>query len=189
MSMLTSVGGMLPLILMPGSGSELYRGLGSVVVGGLLVSTVFTLLLVPLLLSLVLDLTHRTPRDEENRLSLTVAARSGPVAAAGYFFDGSRKSRTGCGDEWRRKGTPSRVVRGPESQGESQDTGRRGPGRTASCSRRTSLIRPTRSCAICLRRERTRADAPRSSSTRGCGRRGPAWASRSPPTPTLTRAS
>jgi HAE1 family hydrophobic/amphiphilic exporter-1 len=60
MSMLTSIGGMLPLVLMPGSGSELYRGLGSVVVGGLLVSTVFTLLLVPLLLSLVLDLSWRS---------------------------------------------------------------------------------------------------------------------------------
>ncbi len=55
MSMLTSVGGMLPLVLMPGSGSELYRGLGSVVLGGLLVSTVFTLLLVPLLLGLAMD--------------------------------------------------------------------------------------------------------------------------------------
>ncbi|MDY7110538.1 MAG: efflux RND transporter permease subunit, partial [Planctomycetota bacterium] len=55
MSMCTSVGGMLPLVLMPGSGSELYRGLGSVVVGGLIVSTVFTLVLVPLLLSLVFD--------------------------------------------------------------------------------------------------------------------------------------
>jgi HAE1 family hydrophobic/amphiphilic exporter-1 len=62
MGMLTSVGGMLPLVLMPGSGSELYRGLGSVVVGGLLVSTVFTLLLVPLVLSLVLDATHRAPK-------------------------------------------------------------------------------------------------------------------------------
>lgn len=56
MSTLTSVGGMLPLVLMPGSGSELYRGLGSVVVGGLLVSTIFTLVLVPLLFSLVLDI-------------------------------------------------------------------------------------------------------------------------------------
>ncbi|NOG55671.1 MAG: efflux RND transporter permease subunit [Planctomycetes bacterium] len=56
MSTFTSVGGMLPLVLMPGSGSELYRGLGSVVVGGLLVSTIFTLVLVPLLFSLVLDL-------------------------------------------------------------------------------------------------------------------------------------
>ena len=56
MSTFTSVGAMLPLVLMPGSGSELYRGLGSVVVGGLLVSTIFTLILVPLLLSLVFDL-------------------------------------------------------------------------------------------------------------------------------------
>ncbi len=56
MSVLTSVGGMLPLVLVPGSGSEMYRGLGSVVVGGLLVSTVFTLLLVPLLFSLVMDM-------------------------------------------------------------------------------------------------------------------------------------
>jgi HAE1 family hydrophobic/amphiphilic exporter-1 len=55
MGSLTSVGGMAPLVLMPGSGSELYRGLGSVVVGGLLLSTVFTLLLVPLLLSLLFD--------------------------------------------------------------------------------------------------------------------------------------
>jgi outer membrane protein TolC len=53
MTTLTSVLGMLPLVLMPGSGSELYRGLGSVVVGGLIVSTVFTLFLVPVLLSLV----------------------------------------------------------------------------------------------------------------------------------------
>ncbi len=56
MSMLTSLGGMLPLVLMPGSGSELYRGLGSVVVGGLFVSTLFTLVLVPLLMSLTCDL-------------------------------------------------------------------------------------------------------------------------------------
>jgi HAE1 family hydrophobic/amphiphilic exporter-1 len=46
---------MLPLVLFPGAGSELYRGIGSVVVGGLLVSTVFTLVLVPALFSLFLD--------------------------------------------------------------------------------------------------------------------------------------
>jgi HAE1 family hydrophobic/amphiphilic exporter-1 len=51
MGTLTSVGGMLPLVLMPGSGSELYRGLGAVVVGGLVVSTMFTLVLVPILLA------------------------------------------------------------------------------------------------------------------------------------------
>jgi HAE1 family hydrophobic/amphiphilic exporter-1 len=55
MSVSTSVCGMLPLVLFPGAGSELYRGLGSVVVGGLLVSTFFTLFLVPALFSLVLE--------------------------------------------------------------------------------------------------------------------------------------
>ena len=35
MSTLTSVLGMLPLVVFPGAGSELYRGLGSVVIGGL----------------------------------------------------------------------------------------------------------------------------------------------------------
>jgi HAE1 family hydrophobic/amphiphilic exporter-1 len=54
MSVTTSVFGMMPLILFAGAGSELYRGLGSVVVGGLLVSTVFTLVLVPALFSLSL---------------------------------------------------------------------------------------------------------------------------------------
>ena len=51
MSSLTSVLGMLPLVLFTGAGSELYRGLGSVVLGGLALSTVFTLFMVPALLS------------------------------------------------------------------------------------------------------------------------------------------
>lgn len=55
MSVLTSVGGMLPLVLFPGAGSEMYRGLGSVVVGGLVISTVFTLLLVPMVFSLTMQ--------------------------------------------------------------------------------------------------------------------------------------
>ena len=55
MSMLTSIGGMAPLVLFPGAGSELYRGVGSVVIGGLAVSTVFTLFVVPTLFSLVLS--------------------------------------------------------------------------------------------------------------------------------------
>jgi HAE1 family hydrophobic/amphiphilic exporter-1 len=55
MSTTTSIFGMMPLVVLPGAGSELYRGLGSVVIGGLAVSTVFTLFLVPTLFSLVLD--------------------------------------------------------------------------------------------------------------------------------------
>lgn len=54
MSTATSVMGMLPLALAPGSGSELYRGLGSVVVGGLSLSAIFTLILIPSLLALAL---------------------------------------------------------------------------------------------------------------------------------------
>ncbi|MBW4709252.1 efflux RND transporter permease subunit [Roseobacter sp. YSTF-M11] len=52
MSTLTSVFGMLPLVVFPGEGSELYRGLGAVVVGGLSMSAFLTLLTVPPLLSL-----------------------------------------------------------------------------------------------------------------------------------------
>lgn len=56
MTVLTSVFGMLPLVLFPGAGSELYRGLGSVVVGGLVISTLFTLFLIPALFSLTLKI-------------------------------------------------------------------------------------------------------------------------------------
>ncbi|MEW6488505.1 MAG: efflux RND transporter permease subunit [Thermodesulfobacteriota bacterium] len=56
MSTATTVFGMLPLVLFPGAGSELYRGIGAVVVGGLALSTVFTLFLVPTVMSLFLDL-------------------------------------------------------------------------------------------------------------------------------------
>lgn len=52
---LTTVLGLLPLVVFPGAGSELYRGLGSVVLGGLLVSTIFTLFLVPTVFILTLD--------------------------------------------------------------------------------------------------------------------------------------
>jgi len=52
MSTLTSVCGMLPLVVFPGAGSELYRGLGSVVVGGLSLSAILTLFIIPPLLTL-----------------------------------------------------------------------------------------------------------------------------------------
>ncbi len=52
MSTLTSIFGMLPLLLIPGAGTELYRGLAGVIVGGMMVSTVFTLILLPSLLRL-----------------------------------------------------------------------------------------------------------------------------------------
>ena len=52
MSTLTSLFGMMPLLLIPGPGTELYRGMAAVIVGGMSVSTVFTLILLPSLLRL-----------------------------------------------------------------------------------------------------------------------------------------
>jgi HAE1 family hydrophobic/amphiphilic exporter-1 len=43
---------MLPLMLMPGVGSEIYRGLATVIVGGMTISAIFTLILMPSLLQL-----------------------------------------------------------------------------------------------------------------------------------------
>jgi Cu/Ag efflux pump CusA len=52
MSTLTSLFGMLPLLLIPGPGTEVYQGLAAVIVGGMAVSTLFTLILLPSLLRL-----------------------------------------------------------------------------------------------------------------------------------------
>lgn len=52
MSTLTSLFGMLPLMIIPGVGAEIYRGLATVIVGGMAVSAVFTLILLPAVLQL-----------------------------------------------------------------------------------------------------------------------------------------
>ncbi|RAX57172.1 acriflavin resistance protein [Helicobacter monodelphidis] len=54
MSTLTSLFGMLPLVVAPGAGSEIYRGLGAVILGGLGFSTVITIFVIPCLLSFFL---------------------------------------------------------------------------------------------------------------------------------------
>ena len=64
MSTLTSVGGMLPLVVFPGAGSEIYRGLGSVVVGGLSLSAVLTLAIIPPLLSVFAGVLEKSPTDQ-----------------------------------------------------------------------------------------------------------------------------
>ncbi len=55
MTTLTTIFGLSPLVFFPGAGSELYRGIGSVVFGGLLLSTILTLVLIPMLLSMLVD--------------------------------------------------------------------------------------------------------------------------------------
>lgn len=54
MSTLTSLFGLLPLIVFPGAGSELYRGIGIVVFSGLLLSTVLALFFIPPLMAVLM---------------------------------------------------------------------------------------------------------------------------------------
>jgi HAE1 family hydrophobic/amphiphilic exporter-1 len=75
MSTLTSIMGMLPLVLIPGEGAELYRGLGAVVVGGLSMSAFLTLLTVPPLLRLCLRAPAKDDADE------AVSGKALPVPA------------------------------------------------------------------------------------------------------------
>ena len=65
MSTLTSFFGMLPLLLMPGAGSAIYRGLAAVIVGGLAVSTIFTIVLLPCLLRMKLSDFVLTSKTQE----------------------------------------------------------------------------------------------------------------------------
>ena len=72
MTSTTTIFAMLPLVVSRGAGSELYRGLGSAVLGGLAFSTLFTLVLIPTLYSLWLDIrfparqkfSHTVPQEE-----------------------------------------------------------------------------------------------------------------------------
>ncbi len=59
MSTTTTVVGIMPLVLFPGEGTELYRGVGAIVLFGLLFSTVVTLVFLPSLLHLTLSFVRR----------------------------------------------------------------------------------------------------------------------------------
>ncbi len=100
MTTTTTLLGLAPLVLFPGAGSELYRGLGSVVLGGLVVSTCFTLLVAPTLFTLALDTKDLlfgrraaasvassaplpTPVDSTNGVTSHPAPQPQPAAATG----------------------------------------------------------------------------------------------------------
>ena len=70
--------GLLPLVISPGAGSELYRGMGSVLLGGLVVSTVFTLILVPALFTLMLEARQALARLLFGRTPEPPAAKPAP---------------------------------------------------------------------------------------------------------------
>jgi hydrophobic/amphiphilic exporter-1 (mainly G- bacteria), HAE1 family len=72
MSAATSVFGLLPLAVSTGQGSELYRGLGSVILGGLSISTLFTIFVIPALLSFFIHLEKNRLPEEELELPSSV---------------------------------------------------------------------------------------------------------------------
>jgi multidrug efflux pump subunit AcrB len=67
MSLLTTLFGLAPLVFIPGAGTELYRGVGAVVLFGLLIATVVTLTFLPALLVTVIQLRDRLARRLADR--------------------------------------------------------------------------------------------------------------------------
>ncbi len=71
MTTITTICGLSPLVFIPGAGAELYRGVGAIVLFGLLFSTVVALTFLPALLTMVLNWTrpklveagHTPPRE------------------------------------------------------------------------------------------------------------------------------
>jgi multidrug efflux pump subunit AcrB len=59
MSSATTIFGLAPLVFIPGAGSELYRGIGIVVLSGILFSTIVTLFFLPSLMITVLKIKQR----------------------------------------------------------------------------------------------------------------------------------
>ena len=61
----TTLMGLAPLVFLPGAGSELYRGLGVIVLFGLGFTAVITLTFLPSLLVIVLNLFHHSRVRED----------------------------------------------------------------------------------------------------------------------------
>ncbi|MCB1699306.1 MAG: efflux RND transporter permease subunit, partial [Halioglobus sp.] len=59
MSTITTLCGLSPLVLIPGAGTELYRGVGVIVMFGIIGSTLVTLTMLPALTVWVLELGGR----------------------------------------------------------------------------------------------------------------------------------
>lgn len=66
MSMITTLFGLAPLVFLPGEGTELYRGVGVVVLAGLLFATLVTLTFLPALLVTILRLVPGRTRSGQD---------------------------------------------------------------------------------------------------------------------------
>jgi HAE1 family hydrophobic/amphiphilic exporter-1 len=97
MTAFTTIGGQIPLALMSGAGSELYRGLAAVMVGGLFCSTLFTIVLVPVVFSMFLNgrehLMRWLGRESDRERSFTPAHEQTPkpVPATGKSLEYATK--------------------------------------------------------------------------------------------------
>jgi multidrug efflux pump subunit AcrB len=74
-STLTGALGALPMAVNPGPGSVIYRGLAAVIVGGVVVSMIFSLLLLPSLMRLFSDW-RKQPSHSSRELAADAAARA-----------------------------------------------------------------------------------------------------------------
>ena len=75
MTVISSVFGMIPLAFGEGAGTELYRGMGIALIGGLSISTLFTLFLVPVLISLLIDMGFHTRKEDLVKESMLTPTR------------------------------------------------------------------------------------------------------------------
>jgi multidrug efflux pump subunit AcrB len=66
MSMITTVCGLSPLVFIPGAGTELYRGVGAIVLFGLFFATIVTLIFLPSLLITVFNLQSKLYERDNN---------------------------------------------------------------------------------------------------------------------------
>ncbi|HUO83325.1 MAG TPA: efflux RND transporter permease subunit [Gammaproteobacteria bacterium] len=91
MTMLTTMFGLAPLVFIPGAGAELYRGLGVIVLSGLLFATLVTLTFLPVLLTSLLKLAAHVRSLRQSKL----AGRPEGFSGAGASRRASARSEDG----------------------------------------------------------------------------------------------
>ncbi len=73
MTAISSIFGMVPLAFGEGAGTELYRGMGAAIIGGLSLSSLITLFLVPVLMSFTMDLGLHIRKEDIEKDALSTA--------------------------------------------------------------------------------------------------------------------
>jgi len=84
---------LLPLVISPGAGSELYRGLGSVTLGGLVFSTFFTLFFIPALFTICMDAQVGLGRLFGREPQPALATTNGPTTSGPAPMDADDRAR------------------------------------------------------------------------------------------------